>query len=308
VELIRGMHNLRERHRGCVATIGNFDGVHLGHQHMIAGVRAHAGALGLPAAVITFEPTPREFFEGPAAPSRLTRLREKLEALAIYGVDRVVVVRFDQRLQAMGAEEFVERLLVEGLGVRHLVIGHDFRFARRREGNFAMLQAAGARHGFAVEEIGEFRVDGERVSSSLVRDALGRGDLDRATRLLGRPYRMAGRVRLGRKLGRELGFPTANIALHRKVVPLWGIFAVRASGAGLADHPAVASLGTRPTVDGTDPLLEVHLFDFDGDLYGRCLDVDFIARLRDERKFESLDALVEQMHHDAAAARKALGM
>jgi riboflavin kinase/FMN adenylyltransferase len=188
------------------------------------------------------------------------------------------------------------------------VIGHDFRFARRREGNLATLQAAGARHGFAVEEICEFLVDGERVSSSLVRDALGRGDLDRATRLLGRPYRMAGRVRLGRKLGRELGFPTANLALHRKVVPLWGIFAVRASGAGLADHPAVASLGTRPTVDGTDPLLEVHLFDFDGDLYGRCLDVDFIARLRDERKFESLDALVEQMHRDAAAAREILGM
>jgi riboflavin kinase/FMN adenylyltransferase len=308
VELIRGMHNLRERHRGCVATIGNFDGVHLGHQHMLAGVRARAAELGLPAALLTFEPTPREYFEGPAAPSRLTRLREKLEALALYGVDRVVVVRFDRRLQAMGADEFVERLLVDGLGVRHLVIGHDFRFARRREGNLATLQAAGARHGFAVEEICEFLVDGERVSSSLVRDALGRGDLDRATRLLGRPYRMAGRVRLGRKLGRELGFPTANIALHRKVVPLWGIFAVRASGAGLADHPAVASLGTRPTVDGTDPLLEVHLFEFDGDLYGRCLDVDFIARLRDERKFESLDALVEQMHRDAAAARIVLGM
>jgi riboflavin kinase/FMN adenylyltransferase len=308
VELIRGMHNLRERHRGCVATIGNFDGVHLGHQHMLAGVRARAAELGLPAALLTFEPTPREYFEGPAAPSRLTRLREKLEALALYGVDRVVVVRFDRRLQAMGADEFVERLLVDGLGVRHLVIGHDFRFARRREGNLATLQAAGARHGFAVEEICEFLVDGERVSSSLVRDALGRGDLDRATRLLGRPYRMAGRVRLGRKLGRELGFPTANLALHRKVVPLWGIFAVRASGAGLADHPAVASLGTRPTVDGTDPLLEVHLFDFDGDLYGRCLDVDFIARLRDERKFESLDALVEQMHRDAAAAREILGM
>lgn len=308
MELIRGMHNLRERHRGCVATIGNFDGVHLGHQHMIAGVRTRASELGVPATVLTFEPTPREFFEGPAAPSRLTRLREKLEALPLYGVDRVVVIRFDRHLQAMGAVEFVERLLVNGLGVRHLVIGHDFRFARRREGNFETLQAAAAQHGFAVEEIGEFLVDGERVSSSLVRDALGRGDLVRATQLLGRPYRMAGRVRLGRKLGRKLGFPTANLALHRKVVPLWGIFAVRASGAGLANHPAVASLGTRPTVDGTDPLLEVHLFDFDGDLYGRYLDVDFIGRLRDERKFESLDALVEQMHRDAAAARKVLGL
>jgi riboflavin kinase / FMN adenylyltransferase len=163
-------------------------------------------------------------------------------------------------------------------------------------------------HGFSVEEVGQFLVDGERVSSSLVREALNRGDLDRATRLLGRPYRMAGRVRLGKRLGRQLGYPTANLALHRKVVPLWGIFAVRASGAGLADHPAVASLGTRPTVDGTDPLLEVHLFDWDGDLYGQYLDVDFVARLRDEQKFASLDALVAQMHRDAAAARAVLGI
>ncbi|MDQ1345957.1 MAG: riboflavin kinase / adenylyltransferase, partial [Pseudomonadota bacterium] len=156
-------------------------------------------------------------------------------------------------------------------------------------------------------EVGQFLFDGERVSSSLVREALNRGDLDRATRLLGRPYRMAGRVRMGKKLGRTLGYPTANLALHRKVVPLWGIFAVRATGAGLVDHPAVASLGTRPTVNGTDPLLEVHLFDYDGSLYGRYLDVDFVARLRDEQKFPSLDALVAQMHRDAAAARVLLG-
>jgi riboflavin kinase/FMN adenylyltransferase len=302
------MHNLRERHRGCVATIGNYDGVHRGHQHMIAAVRSRATELGVPAVVVTLEPTPREFFEGPAAPSRLTRLREKLEALALYGVDRVVVLRFDRRMQGMGAAEFVDRLLVHGLGVRHVVVGHDFHFARRREGTIETLRTAGAAHGFTVEEVGQFLVAGERVSSSLVREALNRGDLDRATYLLGRPYRMAGRVRLGRKLGRQLGFPTANLALHRKVVPLWGVFAVRASGAGLVDHPAVASLGTRPTVNGTDPLLEVHLFDFDGDLYRRYLDVDFVARLRDEAKFESLDALVAQMHRDAAAARAALGL
>jgi riboflavin kinase/FMN adenylyltransferase len=308
MELVRGMHNLRERHRGCVATIGNYDGVHRGHQHMIAAVRRRATELGVPAVVVTLEPTPREFFEGPAAPSRLTRLREKLEALALYGVDRVVVLRFDRRMQGMGAAEFVDRLLVHGLGVRHVVVGHDFHFARRREGTIETLRTAGAAHGFTVEEVGQFLVAGERVSSSLVREALNRGDLDRATYLLGRPYRMAGRVRLGRKLGRQLGFPTANLALHRKVVPLWGVFAVRASGAGLVDHPAVASLGTRPTVNGTDPLLEVHLFDFDGDLYRRYLDVDFVARLRDEAKFESLDALVAQMHRDAAAARAALGL
>jgi len=308
MELIRGIHNLRERHRGCVVTIGNYDGVHRGHQHMIAAVRAKATELGVPAVVVTFEPTPREFFEGPAAPSRLTRLREKLEALSLYGVDRVVVLRFNRRMQGMGADEFVDRLLVQGLGVRHMVVGHDFHFARRREGNIETLRAAGAAHGFTVEEVGQFLLHGERVSSSLVREALNRGDLDRATRLLGRPYRMAGRVRLGKKLGRTLGYPTANLALQRKVVPLWGIFAVRVSGAGLVDHPAVSSLGTRPTVNGTDPLLEVHLFDFDGSLYGQHLDVDFVARLRDERKFESLDALVEQMHRDAAAARAVLGI
>jgi riboflavin kinase/FMN adenylyltransferase len=308
MELIRGIHNLRERHRGCVATIGNYDGVHRGHQHMIAALRASAMELGVPAVVVTFEPTPREFFAGPAAPSRLTRLREKLEALALYGVDRVVVLRFDRRMQDLGAAEFVDRLLVRGLGVRHLVVGHDFHFARRREGSIDTLRTAGAAHGFTVEEVDQFLLEGERVSSSLVREALNQGNLERATRLLGRPYRMAGRVRLGNKLGRTLGYPTANLALQRKVVPLWGIFAVRVSGAGLVDHPAVSSLGTRPTVNGTDPLLEVHLFDFDGSLYGRYLDVDFVARLRDERKFESLDALVAQMHRDAAAARTVLGI
>jgi riboflavin kinase/FMN adenylyltransferase len=308
MELVRGIHNLRPRHRGCAATIGNFDGVHLGHRHMIATLRERATALGVPAVVVTFEPTPREHFEGAAAPSRLSRLREKLAALEACGVERVVVLRFDERMRGLGATEFVDRLLVEGLGVRHLVVGHDFHFARRREGSVATLRSAGGVHGFTVEEVRQFLVAGERVSSSLVREALNRGDLARATRLLGRPYRMAGRVRLGRKLGRQLGFPTANLALQRKVVPLWGIFAVRASGAGLVDHPAVASLGTRPTVNGTDPLLEVHLFDWDGSLYGRYLDVDFIERLRDEQKFESLDALVAQMHRDAAAARRVLGV
>jgi riboflavin kinase/FMN adenylyltransferase len=307
LELVRGLHNLRERHRGSVVTIGNYDGVHRGHQHMLAAVREHAARLGLPATVITFEPTPREFFEGEAAPSRLMRLREKMEALPLYGVDRVVVLRFDRRMQGMPAQEFVERLLVQGLGVRHMVVGHDFHFARRREGTIATLREAGVRHGFEVQEVGEFLVGGERVSSSLVREALGRGDLVRAGQLLGRPYRMAGRVRRGQQLGRKLGYPTANLALHRKVVPLWGIFAVRVSGAGLVDHPAVVSLGTRPTINGTDPLLEVHVFDWDGDLYGKYLDVDFVQRLRDEKRFESLDALVAQMHRDAAQARAVLG-
>lgn len=306
MELVRGLANLRDPHRGSVVTIGNYDGVHRGHQHMLATVTARARELGMPATVVTFEPTPREYFEGDSAPARLMRLREKLEALPLYGVDRVVVLRFDRRMQAMGADEFVERLLVRGLGARHVVVGHDFHYARRREGNIDTLRAAGDRHGYTVEEVGRFLVDGERVSSSLVREALGRGDLARAGLLLGRPYRMAGRVRRGQQLGRRLGYPTANLALHRKVVPLWGVFAVRVSGAGLVDHPAVASLGTRPTIDGTEPLLEVHVFDHDGDLYGRYLDVDFVRRLRDERRFESLDSLVEQMHRDAAEARELL--
>jgi riboflavin kinase / FMN adenylyltransferase len=307
MELVRGLHNLRSRHRGSVVTIGNYDGVHRGHQHMLATLLVRSRGFGLPATVVTFEPTPREFFEGDSAPARLMRLREKVEALPLYGVDRAVVLGFDRRMQGMGAEEFVDRLLVRGLGARHLVVGHDFHFARRREGTIETLRMAGLEHGFEVEEVGRFMLEGERVSSSLVREALGRGDLGRARMLLGRPYRMAGRVRRGQQLGRRLGYPTANLALHRKVVPLWGVFAVRVSGAGLVDHPAVVSLGTRPTISGTEPLLEVHVFDFDRDIYGHYLDVDFVQRLRDERRFESLDALVEQMHLDAAAARTVLG-
>jgi riboflavin kinase/FMN adenylyltransferase len=275
---------------------------------MLQAVCAKARELDLPATVVTFEPTPREFFEGAAAPARLMRLREKLEALESYGIDRVVVLRFDAAMRGMSATDFERRLLVEGLGVRHMVVGHDFHYARRREGNIATLRAAGTAHGFAVDEIDQFLVATDRVSSSLVREALGTNDLDRAAALLGRPYRMTGRVRRGAQLGRTLGFPTANLALHRKVVPLWGIFAVRVSGHGLVDHPAVASLGTRPTVNGTDPLLEVHLFNFDGDLYGQYLSVDFVRWLRSERRFDSLGALVAQMHIDAAQARAVLGL
>jgi riboflavin kinase/FMN adenylyltransferase len=305
-ELVRGLRNLRPAHRGTVATIGNYDGVHRGHQHMLAAVRSKADELGLPATVITFEPTPREYFEGAKAPARLMRLREKVEALGWYGIDRVVVLRFDDRMRNTSAAEFEQELLHDGLGVRHMVIGHDFHYARKREGNLASLRAAGERYGFTVEEVGQHLVAGDRVSSSLVREALGRHDLVRAEALLGRPYRMTGRVRRGAQLGRKLGYPTANLALHRKVVPLWGIFAVRVSGAGLDHHRAVVSLGTRPTVNGTDPLLEVHLFDFDGDLYGQYLSVDFVQWLRAEHRFESLDALVAQMHIDAAQARAVL--
>jgi riboflavin kinase / FMN adenylyltransferase len=306
MDLVRGIHNLRARHRGCVATIGTYDGVHRGHQHVLEVLRLRARELALPATVITFEPTPREYFQGADAPARLTRLREKLQALARYGVDRVVCLRFDAKLASISARSFEEDLLTARLGVRHMVVGHDFQYARRREGTTATLRAAGARLGFAVEEVPPFELDGVRVSSSLIRTALERGDLATATRMLGRPYRISGRVQLGQRLGRKLGFPTANLPLHRNVIPLWGIFAVRVFGPGLTSHPAVANLGTRPTLDGTVPLLEVHLFDYAGELYGRNLDVDFVARLRDEVRFESLEALIEQMHRDAAEARRRL--
>ncbi len=307
MQVVRGLHNLRPRHRGCVATIGNFDGVHLGHQAVFRNLLARGRENGLPATVITFEPQPLEYFAPDAAPARLTRLREKLQALRDTGIERVVVLEFGPRLAAMDATEFVRHLLVEGLAAESLLVGDDFRFGRGRAGDYALLERMGREHGFVVENLNTVTHDSIRVSSTRIREALTAGDLVTAERLLGRPYRIAGRVRRGRKLGRSLGFPTANLALHRKVVPLWGIFAVRVSGAGLRDHPAVSSLGTRPTVNGTDPLLEVHLFDFDGDLYGHYLDVDFVARLRDEQKFDSIEALVAQMHRDAAAARRVLG-
>lgn len=306
IEVVRGLHNLRDTHRGCVATIGNFDGVHRGHQHMISAVRDRARRLGLPATLITFEPTPSEYFQGLRAPARLMRMREKLEALALYGIERVVVLRFDEHMRNMGEREFERGLLADRLGVQHIVVGDDFHYARDREGTIVSLRGAGARHGFTVEQVSSFRIEGERVSSSLVRQALGRGDLDRAALLLGRPYRMTGRVQRGVQLGRTLGFPTANLALHRKVVPLWGVLAVRVSGPGFTDHPGVVSLGTRPTVQGAEPLLEVHLFDYENDLYGKYLSVDFVRWLRPEQKFDSLDALVAQMHCDARQARAAL--
>lgn len=306
MELVRGLHNLRARHRGCVVTIGAFDGIHRGHQEMIRVVREQAARHGVPAAVLSFEPLPREFFAKAEPPPRLTRLREKATALQRYGVDRFVCARFDERLRSMEADAFIERVLHDALQVEHVVVGHDFKFARNLTGNVDTLRRAGERLGFGVTEVPPYEIDGVRVSSSRVREALGRGELACAAELLGRPYRMTGKVVHGGKLGRTLGFPTANLRLHRRSTPLAGVFAVRVSGCGLKEAPAVASLGTRPVVDGKELLLEVHVFDFEGDLYRRYLDVDFIARLRDERWFASLDALVEQMHEDAAQARSIL--
>lgn len=312
MELVRGLHNLRPRHRGCVLTIGNYDGLHLGHQAMLSQVRARAAELHVPACVLSFEPSPREFLASigaaPVPPGRLSRFREKFHNLAAYGVDRFVCARFDARMQAMHAKSFVEELLVNRLGARWIVVGSDFRFAHARQGNVALLKELGPSLGFGVDEVPPFLMDGERVSSSLVRAALTSGDMQRAARLLGRPYRMSGKVIAGAKLGRTLGFPTANLALHRRVIPMMGIFAVRVSGGGLDNAAGVASLGTRPVVNGVEPLLEAHVFDFNGNLYGKNLHVDFIARLRDELWFPNLDELVVQMKVDADEAKKLLAV
>ncbi|MBB6091345.1 riboflavin kinase/FMN adenylyltransferase [Povalibacter uvarum] len=305
MELVRGLHNLRPQHRGCVLTVGAFDGVHRGHQEMIRMVRDCAAERGVPAAAMAFEPTPREYFAKGVPPARLTRFRERFEAFARYGLDRFVVLPFNEQIRGLGHQEFIERVLVNGLGVRHMVVGHDFRFGRD-QADVAKLREVGPRHGFGVTEIAPFEIDGERVSSSLIREALEAGDMARAEKFLGRPYRITGKVIDGAKLGRQLGFPTANLRLHRRATPLAGVFAVRVSGAGLDNAPGVANLGTRPAVNGKELLLEAHVFDFAGDLYRQYVHVDFIARLRDEVWFPNMDALVEQMHKDAALARRVL--
>ncbi len=302
MELIRGLHNMRPSHHGCVATIGNFDGVHTGHQAVIGQLAEKADAMGLPAAVITFEPQPREYFLPQFAPPRLTRFREKIEALRRYAVRRVLCLAFNRKLAEMSAEEFIRRILVDGLGVKYLVVGDDFRFGRDREGTFRHLQAAGEQYGFQVVNMHTFSVEGERVSSTRVRLALEQGQLDEAVRLLGRDFRMSGRVAHGEKLGRKLGFPTANIFLHRKAAPLQGIFVVEVYGLDKEPWPGVASLGTRPTVDGTRTILEVHLFDFDEQIYGRHIQVSFLHKLRDEEKYDSLTELKVQIQKDVDAA------
>lgn len=306
MELIRGRHNLRPVHRGCAVTIGNFDGLHLGHQAVLAQLAGRARSLSLPAVVMSFEPTPREYFAGASAPPRLLRFREKFEGLSAAGVDRLFLVRFGRRVADLSPQAFIEEFLVEGLAVKYLVIGDDFRFGRNRAGDFDTLVQAGRQHGFEVTDTPTRMVDDIRVSSTAVRKALGEGDLALAERLLGRPYSMTGRVIPGDRLGRKLGYPTANLRPGRQVLPLNGVFAARVLGAAERPVPAVVNLGTRPTVEGTEPLLEAHLFDFEGDLYGRRLTVEFVRRLRDEERFENVERLREQMDADAARARAVL--
>ncbi len=303
MELIRGLHNLDARHRGCVATIGNFDGVHLGHQAVIGQLADEAARLHLPAVLITFEPQPQEYFAPEQAPARLTRFREKLENLRRFALDRILCLPFNARLAAMSAGDFIQRVLIDGLGVRYLVVGDDFRFGRGRQGDFALLHEAGRAHGFEVVNMHTFALDGERVSSTRIRTALERGDLQGAQRLLGRPYRMSGRVAHGDKRGRTIGFPTANIHLHRRVSPVQGVYAVEMFGVAGEPLRGVANVGNRPTVDGTRTLLEIHLLDYSGDLYGRHVQVSFVHKLRAEMRFASFDALRAQIAEDVAQAR-----
>jgi riboflavin kinase/FMN adenylyltransferase len=273
---------------------------------MIGAVKRRARELKLRATVLVFEPSSKEFIDPEGAPARLTRWREKYLALASLGVECLVTLRFDERMRAMSAQAFVDQLIVGGLGARHVVVGDDFRYGSHACGTIETLREAGQARGFGVEQMPAFVVDGVRVSSTAVRERLERGDTSGAARLLGRRYRMTGRVAHGNKLGRDLGFPTANMRLMRRKSPMWGIFAVRVHGIDREPRSGVASLGTRPTVNGSEPLLEAHVFDFGGNLYGRVIEVEFIAKLRDEIKFESLDSMVMQMRVDAAQSREIL--
>jgi len=304
VLLIQGLHNLRAAHRGCVATIGNFDGVHLGHQAVLAALTERARAAGLPSLVITFEPQPMEFFRPEQAPARLTRLREKLEAIRGCGIDRVLLIRFNASFAEVEAHEFVRQVLVGNLGIRHLYVGDDFRFGKGRAGDFALLQAMGEEHGFGVESLDTVSEDGCRVSSTRIREALQQGELLHAARCLGRRYCICGHVAHGNKRGRTIGFPTMNVPLLRRSTPLRGVFAVQVLGLADVPMPGVANIGNRPTLKGDDRfLLEVHLFDFADEVYGRHVEVDFIERIRDEHKFESFDALRAQIAKDVQRAR-----
>ncbi|MEE4278792.1 MAG: bifunctional riboflavin kinase/FAD synthetase [Halieaceae bacterium] len=304
MELLRGLGGLRDRHRPCVATIGAFDGVHLGHQAVVAQTDELARALGLPTTVVTFEPLPREYLAGADAPPRLQSFRARFEAFRGLGVDRMLCLRFNERLRSMSADDFARQLFIDGLGIRALVLGDDFRFGRAREGDAAFMHALGQREGFETHAMRTVEVGGERVSSTRLRRALAEGDFELAEALLGRPWTISGRVMHGRRLGRELGAPTANIALRHRSLPVSGVFIVRVSGAGLENAPAIANVGTRPTIAaGQRANLEVHVLEGNPELYGQRLDIQFVARIRDEQRFDGVEALREQIHRDIDAAR-----
>jgi riboflavin kinase/FMN adenylyltransferase len=291
---------------GSVVTIGAYDGLHLGHVELLDSVRNAARKLEVPSIVMSFEPMPKEFFAAAKPPARLMRFREKFEALADSGIDIFYCPHFDAQMRDISVDDFIRRILVHGLNARHVVVGDDFQFARRREGKLEHLQRAGRVLDFSVEQVPSVIVDGIRVSSTAIREALWDGEMERATALLGRPYRMSGRIVRGESLGRSLGYPTANVDLRRKQSAVMGIFAVHVHGLDGEPLDAVASVGDRPTFGGAKPILEVHIFDFDEDIYGEYIHVDFIARLRGQEKYDRVEDLVAQMHLDADNARSIL--
>jgi riboflavin kinase/FMN adenylyltransferase len=306
MRLIRGIAGLTAPAGRCALTIGSYDGLHLGHQALLARLIAQAQEAALPAVMVTFEPMPREYLQPQEPPARLTSLRERWRLLELLPLDYLCVLRFDEALRNLSPQEFAE-LLARRLNAVSVVVGHDFRFGRQGAATAEVLSEAGVALGFGVEIVPAVKLGGERISSSGVRTALALADFALAGRWLGRAWTMRGRVRGGERLGRKLGFPTANLALERRRSPVAGVFAVRVHGIGATALPGVASLGTRPTVNGSEALLETHVFDFGGDLYGREIAVEFVAKLREEARFTSLDALTAQMHCDAAEARRILG-
>jgi len=308
MELIRGLHNMRPRHRGCVLTIGAFDGVHLGHQAVITHLLDKSRELGVPSLVIVFEPLPREYFSPLEAPARIMSFREKFFAMRDLGVDRLLRVQFNENLRGMSAQQFLDDIFVAGLGVRYVVLGDDFRFGNDRQGDLEFIRQQGPRHGYETRPPPTFSIDGERVSSTRIREALEAADFAAAQRLLGRPYSISGKVVYGRQLGQTLGTPTANLQLDRLRAPLAGVYVVEVSGAGLAAAAGVANVGVRPTVDDSIMAnLEVHLLDREVALYGQHIEVTFRHKLRAEQKFGSLDELRENIARDIENARAWLG-
>ena len=305
MRLLRGLNNIPSDFRGCVATIGNFDGLHLGHQAILDSLNEAAEATGLPTLVMLFEPQPKEFFAPDKAPARLASLREKILDLKQAGVDYVLCLSFGQQLRSMTADAFIDRILVDALAVKHLIVGDDFRFGCDRSGDFAALSAAGSIHGFGVEDTPTYELDGDRVSSTRVRGELARAELASVQQLIGRFYRMNGRVVFGRQLGRLMQTPTANVRIDRRNLPMSGVFAVDAVLQESGERfNGVANLGIKPSItEKPEPSLEVHLFDFSGDLYGKHLEVTFLSRLREEQRFDSLEALGAAIEQDKTSAR-----
>ena len=303
MEIIHGLHNLRPRHRGCVATIGNFDGVHHGHQMLLSHLIAKADELSLPSLLITFEPLPREFFQRDVMQARLTRFREKITLLARTRLDRVLCIPFNEALANTPAMRIVEDVFVKALDIKYLVVGDDFQFGEGRKGNYQLLREAGEVLGFGVTHMGTLTFEENRVSSTRIREVLAAGQFDLAEQMLGYAYFIMGRVVYGRQLGRQLDVPTANIRLQRYRAVLEGVYAVKVAGLD-RDYLGIANIGIRPTVEGKEPLLEVHLFDFGADIYGRLLTVTFCHKLRDEQKFAGLAELKAQIHADIKSAKR----